>query len=136
MTGAPPFALVIDTNRVLDLWLFDDPAVDTVRAQICGGQARWLATAAMRAELAEVLNYPGLVRQLQRRGRAADAVLAAFDRWARPADPAPPAPVRCRDGDDQIFVDLAVHWRATLLSKDHEVCVLAPRLAPLGVVVC
>lgn len=135
MTGASPRVLVIDTNRVLDLWLFDDPVVDAVRARICTGHARWLATAAMRAELAEVLGYPGLVRQLQRRRRAADAVLAAFDRWTHAVDPAPSAPVRCRDIDDQIFIDLAVHWRATLLSKDHEVRVLAPRLAPLGVVV-
>lgn len=135
MTDASPPALVIDTNRALDLWLFDDPAVSAVRARVCGGQGRWLATAAMRAELAQVLGYPGLVRQLRRRDRTADAVLAAFDRWAHAVDPAPPAPVRCRDGDDQIFIDLAVHWRATLLSKDHEVRVLAPRLAPLGVVV-
>ena len=41
--------------------------------------------------------------------------------------------MRCRDPDDQIFIDLAVQLRATLLSKDARVLGLARRLQPLGV---
>ena len=43
--------------------------------------------------------------------------------------------VRCRDPDDQMFIDLAVAHRAQLLSKDALVLRLARRLRPLGVVV-
>ena len=40
---------------------------------------------------------------------------------------------RCRDTDDQMFIDLAVQRRAVLVSKDARVIELARRLAPWGV---
>ena len=75
--GGTP-AVVIDTNRVLDLWLFDDPRVDALRDAIARGGARWLAQPAMREELARVLGYPAVLAQLARRQRTADVVLAAL----------------------------------------------------------
>ena len=132
--GGTP-AVVIDTNRVLDLWLFDDPQVDALRDAIACGGTRWLAQPAMREELARVLGYPAVLAQLARRQRTADSVLAAFDRWVQRVPAAPPAPVRCRDPDDQIFIDLAVTWRARLLSRDRQIITLARRLTPLGVTV-
>ena len=128
----PAGAVVIDTNRVLDLWLFDDPQVAALRRAVQDGAVRWLATAAMRVELARVLHYPLIAAQLQRRQRDAAQVLAAFDHWAEPTPPAPPSAVRCADADDQMFIDLAVAWRAGLFSKDGEVLTLGRRLALLG----
>lgn len=125
--------VVIDTNCVLDLWVFQDPGVAALRPALAGGQLRWLATCAMRDELARVLGYPQIAARLAPRGPAAGEVLAAFDRWAVLTEPAPRAPVRCRDPDDQGFIDLAVQHRACLLSKDARVTGLARRLAPLGV---
>lgn len=125
--------IVIDTNCVLDLWLFDDPAAQPLAAALRGGALRWIAHAGMRAELARVLAYPALVRQLAQRGRSAAAVLAAFDRWAQPVPVAAPAPLRCRDPDDQMFVDLAVAWRAVLASRDRALLELRRPLARLGV---
>ena len=135
--STPTFApdlpcVVIDTNRVLDLWLFDDPQVTALRQVVRGGAVRWLATAAMRGELARVLGYPPIAAQLQRRRRDAAQVLAAFDRWARLMPVAPSSAVRCADPDDQMFIDLAVAWRAGLFSKDGEVLTLGRRLALLG----
>ncbi|MEI2746272.1 MAG: PIN domain-containing protein [Ottowia sp.] len=69
--GGTP-AVVIDTNRVLDLWLFDDPQVDALRDAIACGGTRWLAQPAMREELARVLGYPAVLAQLARRQRTAD----------------------------------------------------------------
>lgn len=132
MSGALP-PVVIDTNRVLDLWLFEDPAVAALAQGIRGGTLCWLAHAGMRAELARVLGYPALERQLARRERSAPVVLAAFDRWSRCVPPAPPAPLRCSDPDDQMFIDLAVAWRATLASRDRAVLALGRPLAALGV---
>ncbi len=131
-TGAVP-GVVVDTNRVLDLWLFDDPATRALRHAIKTGALRWLAVPAMRDELARVLAYPLLARQLVRRGRTADEVLGAFDRWAHPVVAPAPAALACSDPDDQVFVDLAVAWRATLVSRDREVLVLADRLRAWGV---
>ena len=126
--GAGGGALVIDTNIALDLLLFDDPACAGLRAALHGGGWRWLASAAMRAELARVLTYPPLVRALARRQRSADAVLAAFDALAHPVPAAVPAPMRCADPDDQGFVDLAHAHGAPLLSKDLRVLAMRKQL--------
>ena len=61
--------------------------------------------------------------------------LARFDRLSHMVAAASPAPVRCSDRDDQIFVDLAVANRAMLLSRDRQVLRLRRRLAMLGVTV-
>jgi putative PIN family toxin of toxin-antitoxin system len=123
--------VVIDTNVVLDLFVFDDPACAGLRAALNDGRADWLASDAMREELQRVLAYPHIARRLDDTG--ADRVLAAFDRHARCVAPAPKAAFTCRDPDDQRFIDLAVAHQATLLSKDAQVLALARRLARVGV---
>lgn len=129
--SCPP--VVLDTNCVLDAWLFADPRVAEVARLIRAGSAYWIATPAMRSELARVLAYPAIARQLQARGVLAEDVLAAFDRWAHPVAPACVCPLRCTDHDDQMFVDLAVQWHADLYSRDRAVRALARRLQPAGV---
>lgn len=126
-------ALVLDTNLVLDLWVFDDPGVAPLRAALAQGQLRWVATAHMRAELAAVLHYPHLLAVMARRGVAGAEVLAAMDAQVHTwAEAAPKAPYTCRDPDDQVFIDLAVAHGALLLSKDKAVLKLAKRLQTLG----
>ena len=125
--------MVIDTNRVLDLWLFGDPEVAPLRQAIEAGRLHWMAQPAMRVELARVLTYPAVARQLRATGAAPRRAAALHGAQRVPA--APPAPVRCRDPDDQIFIDLAVTWRARLLSRDRQIITLARRLTPLGVTV-
>ena len=127
--------LVIDTNIVLDLLVFEDPAQAALRDAVQQGQVVWLATPAMRDELERVLTYPQVARRLLARLRTDQEVLAHFDSRSRRVPPAARAPVRCRDPDDQIFIDLAVAHRAELLSKDALVLRLRKRLAALGVVV-
>jgi putative PIN family toxin of toxin-antitoxin system len=134
--GAQPAPLVIDTNIVLDLLVFDDPCWAALRTALAAGQLRWIATPPMRAELARVLGYPLIARRLDRDARAPEAVLAAFDARSHVVEPMPPrAPFVCKDTDDQIFIDLAVCQRAVLLSKDRAVLAMRRRLATLGVVV-
>jgi putative PIN family toxin of toxin-antitoxin system len=125
--------LVLDTNIVLDLLVFDDAATGSLRAALAGGTQQWVATTAMREELLRVLDYPQIVKSLSHHGRTAAAVLAQFDATVRVVEVAPKAPVTCKDPDDQKFIDLAVARRAALLSKDRAVLCMAKRLAALGV---
>jgi putative PIN family toxin of toxin-antitoxin system len=127
--------IVLDTNIVLDLFVFDDPAVQPLKDAVQSGRLRWIATAAMREELARVLAYKQIVPRLAHYQRSAADVLAAFDRLAQRVDAAPKAPVTCKDPDDQPFIDLAVTHRAVLLSKDHAVLCMKKRLLALEVIV-
>jgi putative PIN family toxin of toxin-antitoxin system len=124
--------IVIDTNVVLDLLVFNDPACATLKQALADGQHRWIATLPMREELARVLAYPKIVLRLAFYQRSADEVLAQFDRHAQIVPVAPRASVRCTDADDQCFIDLAVQHQALLLSKDGAVLSMAKRLAALG----
>lgn len=134
--SADDTAIVIDTNIVLDLLVFDDPRWAALRAALAAGTLQWLATAPMRVELARVLGYPLIVRRLAKDARAPEAVLAAFDAQARIVEGTPPrARFVCKDPDDQVFIDLAVMHRARLLSKDQAVLVMRKRLSTLGVTV-
>lgn len=128
-----PMTVVLDTNIALDLLVFDDAACAPLAAALARGELRWLATGPMRGEFARVLGYAPVAARLARRALGAAAVLAAFDALAVPAPVADPAPCRCSDPDDQMFIDLAVAHGALLLSKDLAVLSLAGRLAGLGV---
>ncbi|MEJ8857989.1 putative toxin-antitoxin system toxin component, PIN family [Variovorax robiniae] len=125
--------IVIDTNVALDLLVFGDPACQSLQAALDAGELRWLATAAMRDELARVLCYPQIVPRLAWYQRTPEAVLADFDRLSQRVESAPRATVVCKDPDDQMFIDLAVAHRAPLRSKDRLVLALRKRLAALGV---
>lgn len=122
-------AFVLDTNIVLDIWLFSDARSAWLLPQLTGGVQRWLATAAMREELARVLGYPRLVRQLEERKVAAHALLAAFDQHAYIVVAATPAPMalKCKDADDQKFIDLAWAHGANLISRDAAVLAVLER---------
>ncbi len=133
MTGVK--AIVLDTNIVLDVLVFNDSAAQPLKASLVAGELDWLATAAMRDELARVLAYPQIVPRLAFYGLAAGDVVAAFDRHARVVPVAAKAQVTCRDADDQKFIDLAVAYRVPLLSKDRAVLCMKKRLLALGVVV-
>ncbi len=126
-------ARVLDTNIVLDLWVFDEPAGNALRESLENGNTCWLATLAMREELARVLDYPQIARRLQARALPAVEVLAQFDRHAQLQPEAPKAPYTCKDVDDQKFIDLAVQHGAALHSKDAQGRCMKNRLARCGV---
>lgn len=119
--AAAPRLLVIDTNVVLDLFLFQDPRTPELARAIRAGELRWLATPRMREECKRVLAYPHLQGVAAQKSVDPATVLAQFDALSTPAEPAEPARLRCKDVDDQCFIDLAVAHRATLISKDRHV---------------
>ena len=131
----PLQSVVLDTNIVLDLFIFSDPATADLRRALDGGTLQWIATAPMREELRRVLDYPQLQPRMAFYGITAEQVLTAFDRHTQLCDPAPKAPYTCKDADDQKFIDLAAAHRAPLLSKDKAVLCMTRRLKNLGVTV-
>ena len=47
--------VVLDTNIVLDLWLYNDPATPALLAALTAKEVQWVATQVMRDELERVL---------------------------------------------------------------------------------
>jgi putative PIN family toxin of toxin-antitoxin system len=129
-----PQPWVIDTNIVLDLWLFEDPATVPLRAALQSGRISHLATDSMRDELERVLTYPHIVKRMARSNIQAQDILDRFDQHHLPAEPAVKAPCTCKDPDDQKFIDLAVAHAVPLLSKDAAILCMKKRLFQSGVV--
>lgn len=121
LPNTPPggWAVVLDTQVVLDWLWFEDPRIQPVAQAVRARHLRWLATPPMRAELEEVLDRFQTKKSTQTR----EQVLTLMDehvRWIH--EPIPPWPHRCTDPDDQMFLDLAIHGQARwLLSRDKAV---------------
>lgn len=124
--------IVLDTNIVLDLLVFNDAATPPLREALRAGRLQWVATAPMRDELERVLAYPQIAKRLDFYGLSAAQVLQAHDAQVQTVDVPPKASVTCKDPDDQKFIDLAVAQRCTVLSKDHAVLCMEKRLLALG----
>ena len=124
---------VIDTNIVLDLWLFEDPATVPLRTALQSGRITHLATCSMREELARVLTYPHIVKRMAKSHIQAQDILQRFDEHLLAAEPAAKAPCTCKDPDDQKFIDLAVAHGVPLLSKDAAILCMKKRLLQAGV---
>jgi predicted nucleic acid-binding protein len=74
---------VIDTNVVLDVYVFADERAQALRQGLEQGSLQWLATQAMRDELARVLDYPQIASRMAFHGIQAAQVLGP-----RPTSPA------------------------------------------------
>ena len=133
-TSDPNFSrVVLDTNIVLDAFVFNDPAARALKSALASHQLEWIATKAMRDELVRVLDYPKIVPRMAYYQISANHVLAQFDGQSTLVDTAPKASVTCRDPDDQKFIDLAVTHQALLLSKDQAVLCMRKRLLAFSV---
>ncbi|WP_408597223.1 putative toxin-antitoxin system toxin component, PIN family [Limnohabitans sp.] len=130
-----PVCVVLDTNIVLDLWLYQDPATPALRAALGDKTVRWLATQVMRDELARVLAYTHIVARMTVSDITAEHILSRFDAHAQLVPIAAKAQFVCKDADDQKFIDLAAAHTAQLISKDKAVLTLRNRMARLGVAV-
>ena len=120
-----PLRVVFDTNVALALEVFHDPRLALLRRGWDAGEIMALADEATLAEFERVLHYPEIGLD-----PAAAAVIA--HRYGGrctvvPATAQPGAPLpRCRDRDDQKFLELAergqAHW---LLTRDKALLRLA-----------
>jgi putative PIN family toxin of toxin-antitoxin system len=141
-----PTSVVIDTNVILDMFLYTDPRVSALVAALNSGELQWLATRVMREELARVLQYEHLQKRLMGKtsteGASIDEgsatarallILDKMDQQAHLVEVAPRASYVCKDVDDQKFIDLAQAHRSMLISKDKAVLSMKNRMARVGV---
>lgn len=130
-----PPVLVLDTNVVLDWLVFHDAAMEPLADAIRARRVVWRMADSHRAELAHVLsrwrhprfpaNPPDVLSQVDRwSSRWTDHASVNVSTWR----------LRCRDADDQKFIDVAFASGATwLLSRDRDVLSLARRARAHGV---
>ena len=130
-----PVRVVLDTNIVLDLWLYKDPATPALLAALENKAVQWLVTQVMRDELERVLAYTHIAQRLVVSQLSAPYILAQFDAHVHLLPTAPKCQFVCKDGDDQKFIDLAAQHQAQLISKDKAVLTMRNRMARLGVAV-
>lgn len=132
-SGVP--SVVLDTNVVLDCLLFQDVSCAKLSDMLLTGQLLWHATSAMRSELASVLPR----QQFQRWSPDCEHILSVFDGLTKACYQPPcaadaTARLRCRDPDDQKFIDLALAVNARwLFSKDRALLALARPARAYGV---
>ncbi|PKO94277.1 MAG: putative toxin-antitoxin system toxin component, PIN family [Betaproteobacteria bacterium HGW-Betaproteobacteria-10] len=117
--------LVLDTNVVLDLFHWANTDAVPIMAALEAGQIECFADARTLDELLRVLTYPQLKltpeMQVDRYQRYS-GLIQLID-----AGEAPPLP-RCKDRDDQKFLELAARCGANLLvSKDKALLKLRGR---------
>lgn len=129
--SATAHVIVLDTNALLDWLVFRDPAMTPVAQGIHSGALRWLACPQMQREWQFVWPRASFARW-QPDPRVTEAAFAQ----AVMVDDPPRGPMRCKDPDDQVFIDLALHNQARwLLSKDAALLRLARRARCSGVAI-
>ncbi len=133
-TDGTPLRLVLDTQIWLDLLLFDDPRCAALGAALLGGRAIAHTDDECSAEWRRVLRYPALRLTPEQR----EELQSRFDALAVPFEGSRDAPAqvplpRCRDPDDQKFLQLARDTQAVaLVSRDNAVLELARQVERSG----
>lgn len=122
---AVPTAL-LDTNVALDCFAFDGPQARPLKEAVLKGRIHLLTCDACVEELARVLRYPRLKLDEQERTAALERYRHVAEVVAlRLAEAVP----RCRDRDDQVFLDLAAGWQVDyLFSRDARVLATRGRM--------
>jgi len=118
--------LVLDTNVVLDWVAFDDARMRPVAAAIERGTLRAATSAACLLELRRALGYAQVKLDAAAQAFAFRRYVAHVALIEVPEPAAMAGVPRCEDADDQKFLELARHARAShLLTRDKALLKLA-----------
>ena len=112
-----PMHVVLDTNIVLDLWLYKDPATPALQEALTNKTVQWLTTQVMRDELERVLAYTHIVKRLAFSQLTAQDILAQFDAHAQLMPIAPKAQFMCKDGDTKSSSTLRLNTKPNSSAK-------------------
>jgi putative PIN family toxin of toxin-antitoxin system len=123
--------VVLDSNVWIDILVFDDAATRPIHAGLRTGALEAVIDARCLAELSRVLDYPQFTRRAVDKAAALASVARLSSMTAHAAIPDQAALLpRCKDRDDQKFLELAQTAGADwLVSKDRALLKLARRTA-------
>lgn len=124
------YPLIIDTNVLLDLFVFEDQRANFLHEEINSNRARLVYCLEMVEEFADVLSRPqfGLSDARQ------NDILQRWQSLGTLIHIQQHAPLQCSDPDDQIFIHLAYQVRpAVLISKDRALIDLQKKLSALEI---
>ncbi len=126
--------VILDTNILLDIFVFQDPATAPLREALFSGGIDAVRSDITLSEFADVLSRDKFKLTTQQR----DEILAKWQSHSRALANSEilSSPWKCKDRDDQIFLDLAYTLRPCyLLSKDLQVLKFRKRAAKESVVI-
>ena len=116
--------VVLDTNTVMALWHFRDPALERLRAALDAGEIKPFLRPDCREELRRVLAYTQFKIDAEKQA----SLLADYEALCTmlvQGEPNAELP-RCRDGDDQKFLEMAIQAEVgALVSRDKALLRLA-----------
>lgn len=127
-SSASPRRVVLDTNVLVSLYVFDDSRFAPLRARIESGEWQAISNEACFEEFRRVLGY-AMFALTEDRQQAALAAYGAFvTQFAGPPSGPIAALPRCADRDDQKFLELARDAAADwLVTADKALLKLARR---------
>ena len=126
--------VVLDTNILLDILVFDDQRAHPLRAAL---EAQLIDAVATQNTVDEFLDVIGR-SQFGLSVEQQKLIALQWKGWARLITDQEViiAPWKCKDRDDQVFINLAYSLRpATLISKDKQVLKIAKRAIKESVVI-
>ena len=112
--------LVLDTNVILDLLVFQDPAAEVIQTVLDAKLVDAVRTEVSMLELMDVIQRPNFKLSKEQQ----QIILKQWESSSRLLENSAiePAPFTCRDLDDQVFINMAYSIRpALVLSKDLRV---------------
>ena len=126
--------VVLDTNILLDILVFDDQRAHPLRGALTNKTIDAVATAQTIEEFQDVISRPQFDLSLEQQKE----IDLQWQTWSRILDDVSieVAPWKCKDRDDQVFINLAYSLRpAILISKDKLVLKIAKRAIKENVVI-
>lgn len=124
--------IILDTNILLDIFVFKDPSIDALMKAIHSKQYLAVTCEAILNEFDEVIGRSIFALTLEEQEQI--RIEARRLHQIETAPTITPAPFICSDPDDQVFLDLAYFLKpSTLLSKDKAVLKLKARAKGYGV---
>ena len=124
--------IILDTNILLDIFVFEDVRADRLRNAVLNRQIKTYSNQTSVEELRDVISRPLFALE---EGRQAE-IMGQWQSLSQSIEDLKleAAPWKCQDPDDQIFLDLAFTVRPSILiSKDNAVLRLATRALKEGV---
>ena len=120
--------MVLDTNVLVSLYVFADSRFAPLRARIESGEWLALTNDACFGEFRRVLAYPAFALSEERQEEAFAAYSARATRFAAPHVDVIVSLPRCKDRDDQKFLELSRDSNADwLVTADKALLSLARR---------